>query len=106
METLLITRHFTLYFRYKEKLRVHGLRVMSIVEKTMHRLENNRKCLQMLKYYGKKHERYTLLQLTNRQLIFFSTQILLQCTSSSSILKRGNFVTKCLCCIARHYHSE
>ena len=58
LETLLITTHFALYFRYKEKLRVHGLRVMSIVEKTMHRLDNNRKCLQMLKYYGKKHERY------------------------------------------------
>ena len=54
---LIITISFALYFRYKEKLRVHGLRVMSIVEKTMHRLDNNRKCLQMLKYYGKKHER-------------------------------------------------
>ena len=32
--------------------------VMSVVEKTMHRLESRERCLKMLKIYGKQHERY------------------------------------------------
>jgi len=39
------------YFRYQEKLRVHALRVMAVVEKTMHRLdceEKAAKVIQML----------------------------------------------------------
>jgi hypothetical protein len=43
--------------RYREKLRVHALRVMSVVEKTMHRLDSHQRCLRMLKVYGKRHQR-------------------------------------------------
>ncbi len=34
-------------FRYREKLKVHALRVMALVEKTMHRLSNEIKAGQV-----------------------------------------------------------
>jgi len=47
---------------FVEKLRVHPLRIMSVVEKTMHRLEDHQRCLKMLKLFGRRHQRYGIPQ--------------------------------------------
>ena len=44
--------------RLVEKLRVHPLRIMSVLEKTVHRLEDHQRCLKMLRQYGRKHQRF------------------------------------------------
>ena len=49
-------------YHYRYKLRMS---VMSVVEKTMHRLESRERCLKMLKIYGKQHERYANTKNTN-----------------------------------------
>ena len=36
-------------FRYREKLRVHALRVMAVVEKTIHRLNEETKAAMVIK---------------------------------------------------------
>lgn len=43
---------------YREKLRVHALRVMSVVEKTIHRLNEEVKAGQILIGYGRHHMEY------------------------------------------------
>jgi len=43
---------------FVEKLRVHPLRIMSVVEKTMHRLEDHQRCLKMLKLFGRQNQRH------------------------------------------------
>lgn len=35
------------FFRYQEKLRVHALRVMAVVEKTMHRLDSEQRAIEV-----------------------------------------------------------
>ena len=45
--------------------------VMSVVEKTMHRLESRERCLKMLKIYGKQHERYANKNTNDKKKIRF-----------------------------------
>ena len=37
---------------------MHPLRIMSVLEKTVHRLEDHQRCLKMLRQYGRKHQRF------------------------------------------------
>lgn len=81
--------HFV-FHRYHEKLRVHALRVMSIVEKTMHRLNDETKAalvsdfitfglkssvtiFQILVEYGHRHKNYgvtlSMLELMGKSFV-------------------------------------